>query len=126
MGRLTYWNNKEKGSALPLAIDDAGNTYDLETICAKLAEYEDAEEHANVEPSETMNFVQGLECIRLLVVLEAMKAENKNRELNDEALVYEEQQFIDFSSEIQKMQKEWIDGMKKHYKRMNESRRRRM
>lgn len=39
--RLTYWNNKEKGSALPISIDDAGNTYDLEEVCCKLAKYED-------------------------------------------------------------------------------------
>ena len=45
MDRLTYWNNKEKNSALPMAINDDGDTVDLETPCAKLAAYEDAEEN---------------------------------------------------------------------------------
>lgn len=41
MERLTYWNCKEKGSALPVSIDDDGDVVDLETLCAKLASYED-------------------------------------------------------------------------------------
>lgn len=41
MDRLTYWNCKEKGSALPVGIGDDGDVVDLETICAKLAAYED-------------------------------------------------------------------------------------
>lgn len=41
MERLTYWKCKEKGSALPVAIDELGDTVDLETLCAKLAAYED-------------------------------------------------------------------------------------
>src|SRR5574344_472598 len=41
MERLVYWNNKEKGSALPIAIDDDGDVVDLETICAELARYQD-------------------------------------------------------------------------------------
>ena len=41
MDRLTYWNCKEKGSALPVSIGDDGDVVDLETLCAKLAVYED-------------------------------------------------------------------------------------
>lgn len=43
MDRLTYWNCNEKGSALPVAIVDDGDVVDLETICAKLAAYEDTD-----------------------------------------------------------------------------------
>ncbi len=48
MKRLTYWNCKEKGSALPVAINELGDTVGLEDICAKLADYEDI----GLEPSE--------------------------------------------------------------------------
>lgn len=41
MERLTYWNCKEKGSALPVSINEDGDTVDLETLCARLAAYED-------------------------------------------------------------------------------------
>ncbi len=41
MERLTYWNCREKDSALPVAINDDGDTVDLETLCSKLAAYED-------------------------------------------------------------------------------------
>lgn len=46
MSRLTYWNDKSKGSALPMPIPDSMcEVVSLEDICAKLAAYEDAEEH---------------------------------------------------------------------------------
>ena len=41
MDRLTYWNCKEKRSVLPVSIGDDGDVVDLETLCAKLAVYED-------------------------------------------------------------------------------------
>lgn len=37
MERLVHWNCKEVGSALPLPIDELGNTVPLEDICAQLA-----------------------------------------------------------------------------------------
>lgn len=43
MERLTYWNCKEKGSALPVSINGDGDVVGLETLCAKLAAYEDTE-----------------------------------------------------------------------------------
>lgn len=48
MERLTYWNCKEKGSALPVSINEDGDTVDLETLCARLAAYEDT----GLEPEE--------------------------------------------------------------------------
>lgn len=37
MKRLVEWNCKEKNSALPVAINDFGDTYSTEEICAQLA-----------------------------------------------------------------------------------------
>lgn len=48
MERLTHWNCKDKGSALPKQINDLGDTYSIEDVCAKLAVYEDAEESGHL------------------------------------------------------------------------------
>lgn len=37
MKRLVEWNCKEKNSALPAAINEFGDTYSMEDICAQLA-----------------------------------------------------------------------------------------
>ena len=37
MKRLVEWNCKEKNSALPVAINEFGDTYSTEEICAQLA-----------------------------------------------------------------------------------------
>lgn len=66
MDRLTYWNNKEKGSALPAAINDNGDTVDLETLCAKLATYEDT----GLEPSEIQT---GLEMANVYAAMQELK-----------------------------------------------------
>jgi hypothetical protein len=58
MKRLTYWNNKEAGSALPVTVNDTGDTVGLETLCAKLAYYEDADERGRIImlPENPTNF----------------------------------------------------------------------
>lgn len=48
MKRLTFWNCKEKNSALPVSTNEIGDTVALEDICAKLATYEDAEEQGRL------------------------------------------------------------------------------
>lgn len=66
MDRLTYWNNKEKGSALPTTINDNGDTVDLETLCVKLAAYEDT----GLEPSEIPT---GLELANVFAAMQELK-----------------------------------------------------
>lgn len=66
MERLTYWNNKKKGFALPVAINDNGDTVDLETLCAKLAAYEDT----GLEPSEIPT---GLELANVFAAMQELK-----------------------------------------------------
>ena len=50
--RLTYWNDKEKKSALPKCINDFGDVVDLEDLCYKLACLEDILEKYGVEDLE--------------------------------------------------------------------------
>lgn len=47
--RLTYWNDKEKKSALPKCINDFGDVVDLEDLCYKLACLEDILEKYGVD-----------------------------------------------------------------------------
>ena len=47
--RLTYWNDKEKKSALPKCINDFGDVVDLEDLCYKLACFEDMLEMYGVD-----------------------------------------------------------------------------
>lgn len=67
MERLTYWNDKSKGSALPESIDEDGNTVDLETLCAKLAAYEDT----GLKPTDIPT---GLELANVYAALQRLKA----------------------------------------------------
>lgn len=57
MERLVYWNNREKGSALPVAINNDGDVVDLETLCAKLAAYEDT----GLDPEEIVKIREDVE-----------------------------------------------------------------
>lgn len=50
--RLTYWNDKEKKSALPKCINDFGDVVDLEDLCYKLACLEDILEKYGIEDLE--------------------------------------------------------------------------
>lgn len=53
--RLTYWNDKEKKSALPKCINDFGDVVDLEDLCYKLACLEDILEKYGIESVEELD-----------------------------------------------------------------------
>lgn len=55
--RLTYWNDKEKKSALPKCINDFGDVVDLEDLCYKLACLEDILERYNIESTENLDSI---------------------------------------------------------------------
>lgn len=55
--RLTYWNDKEKKSALPKCINDFGDVIDLEDLCYKLACLEDILERYNIESVENLDSI---------------------------------------------------------------------
>ena len=55
--RLTYWNDKEKKSALPKCINDFGDVVDLEDLCYKIACLEDILERYNIESVENLDSI---------------------------------------------------------------------
>lgn len=75
MNRLTYWTNKEKGFALPVPINDDGDTVDLETICARLAAYEDA----CLEPEGYKAFVEVIRRLDIEHMHDLLVAEQEGR-----------------------------------------------